>query len=188
MLHAGQFHVLRAACQQRGWHAVQHTEFHWQVKGALAKPVNLYWNLAGELRIHVSGAVCGAPCPQPTLRAVLDVCDERTEACPRRHKRKQLVKARRRLWRRAPICHWCRKRILFAESTVDHIIALSQGGSNAPDNLCLACRPCNMERGNSGKAYQPPTLPLAIEVPTAAWPAEEPQAIFDFLRHEGNSC
>lgn len=31
----------------------------------------------------------------------------------------------------------------------DHIIPLSQGGSNAPANLATACRPCNLSKASS---------------------------------------
>lgn len=33
------------------------------------------------------------------------------------------------------------------QETVDHVIPLSRGGSNAPDNLVLACRSCNARKG-----------------------------------------
>jgi len=32
--------------------------------------------------------------------------------------------------------------------TVDHITARSKGGSRKMDNLCLACEPCNLAKGN----------------------------------------
>lgn len=32
--------------------------------------------------------------------------------------------------------------------TRDHVIPLSRGGTNAPDNLVPACRPCNGEKGS----------------------------------------
>ena len=30
---------------------------------------------------------------------------------------------------------------------VDHITAVANGGSNHPDNLCVACKPCNRSKG-----------------------------------------
>lgn len=49
-------------------------------------------------------------------------------------------------------CAYCN--VEFAsrtEATIDHVVALSAGGSNWPSNLRLACRSCNSEKG---------TLPL----------------------------
>lgn len=31
---------------------------------------------------------------------------------------------------------------------VDHVVPLSQDGGNGPDNICLACAPCNLSKGN----------------------------------------
>lgn len=33
-------------------------------------------------------------------------------------------------------------------ATLDHIKPKSYGGSNRIDNLCLACEPCNLAKGN----------------------------------------
>ena len=30
---------------------------------------------------------------------------------------------------------------------VDHVVPLMRGGSNDPDNICLACKPCNLAKG-----------------------------------------
>lgn len=38
-------------------------------------------------------------------------------------------------------CWWCSKAI--TDYHIDHRIPLAKGGSNAPDNLCLACPQCN---------------------------------------------
>jgi hypothetical protein len=47
-----------------------------------------------------------------------------------------------KLW---PLCFWCR----VAPSTeADHRIPVSRGGSDLPDNIIGACRPCNRSRGN----------------------------------------
>ena len=50
-------------------------------------------------------------------------------------------------------CHWCGiPTRLCAEPvadqcTIEHIIPQAQGGTNAPENLCSACRLCNSRRG-----------------------------------------
>lgn len=47
----------------------------------------------------------------------------------------------RQKWR----CAWCRIPCAGAYH-VDHIIPLVKGGSNWPDNLCIACPPCNLSK------------------------------------------
>lgn len=47
----------------------------------------------------------------------------------------------RQNWR----CAWCATDCRKAYH-VDHIIPLAKGGSNWPDNLCIACPPCNMSK------------------------------------------
>lgn len=46
-------------------------------------------------------------------------------------------------------CWWCAK-VIPAEQTyhVDHVIPLSRGGSNAPENLCISCAHCNLSKFN----------------------------------------
>lgn len=41
-------------------------------------------------------------------------------------------------------CWWCGGRLEIFE--VDHRIPLSRGGSNGPENLVLACKPCNRSK------------------------------------------
>ena len=45
-------------------------------------------------------------------------------------------------------CYWCNEKVGKEkhEYHVDHIIPLSRGGSNAPDNLVIACPTCNMSK------------------------------------------
>ena len=43
-------------------------------------------------------------------------------------------------------CYWCKTK--FGKYTVDHYIPLTRGGSNWPDNIVMACQPCNSAKGN----------------------------------------
>lgn len=44
-------------------------------------------------------------------------------------------------------CWWCGN-LLNGTYHVDHLIPLSRGGSNAPENIVLACPSCNMSKNN----------------------------------------
>jgi len=44
-------------------------------------------------------------------------------------------------------CYWCRKP-LPKKIHVDHIFSRSKGGTDAIENLCLACQPCNSRKHN----------------------------------------
>lgn len=43
-------------------------------------------------------------------------------------------------------CHWCGEE-LFGVFENEHIVPLSRGGTNWPDNLCCSCRTCNRRKG-----------------------------------------
>jgi 5-methylcytosine-specific restriction endonuclease McrA len=44
-------------------------------------------------------------------------------------------------------CYWCGKKV-GKTYHVDHVIPLDRGGSNGPDNLVIACAPCNLSKNN----------------------------------------
>jgi 5-methylcytosine-specific restriction endonuclease McrA len=74
-------------------------------------------------------------------------------------KKSKTRKRRLKLFRKNPLCHWCKKmmtmghgsdgRCLPRTATLDHLIPQSKGGSNFPENIVLACHECNNKRGNS---------------------------------------
>ena|SRR5208282_4981035 len=71
----------------------------------------------------------------------------------RKYKRKKQMKLNVQLKKRlfghliiAPCCY-CRKVFFYTELTVEHLIPLCLGGTNDPDNIALACSPCNHSRG-----------------------------------------
>lgn len=53
-------------------------------------------------------------------------------------------------------CWWCRRDVPSKQLTLDHIKPKSKGGSDSLENLRLACRKCNLKRGNS--LFPPPSL------------------------------
>ncbi len=55
------------------------------------------------------------------------------------------------------LCYWCSS-ALHGLYHVDHIIPLSRGGSNWPDNLACTCARCNQSKGNKLPyvEWQPP--------------------------------
>lgn len=48
-------------------------------------------------------------------------------------------------------CYWCRAQLILVGTKkyhVDHLIPLSRGGSNGPENIVCACQDCNLSRNN----------------------------------------
>lgn len=45
------------------------------------------------------------------------------------------------------LCHWCRHPVTFHHATSDHLVPLAIGGAHTLNNLVIACRPCNEQRG-----------------------------------------
>jgi 5-methylcytosine-specific restriction endonuclease McrA len=42
-------------------------------------------------------------------------------------------------------CYWCRTKVRGSYH-VDHVVPLSRGGSNGPENIVIACPTCNMQK------------------------------------------
>ena len=45
------------------------------------------------------------------------------------------------------VCYYCRELVAPDDIEVDHMLPVSRGGSDALDNLVVACRSCNQEKG-----------------------------------------
>ena len=67
------------------------------------------------------------------------------------------------------ICAHCGKKLTTKTMTIEHIIPLSRGGANDPENLVALCYDCNQKKGNMlpslrvlfGPAGQAPVPPDA---------------------------
>lgn len=46
-------------------------------------------------------------------------------------------------------CFLCRRPVRFEDSSLEHIVPRSQGGSDTRDNLAISHRRCNFKRGAS---------------------------------------
>jgi 5-methylcytosine-specific restriction protein A len=44
------------------------------------------------------------------------------------------------------VCHWCGRRVVPAELTMDHIVPLARGGRSTKGNLVPCCKDCNNQK------------------------------------------
>lgn len=51
------------------------------------------------------------------------------------------------------ICQYCHKEIRFSIATKDHVSPRSKGGSNADNNIVLACKKCNNKKASKFPFY-----------------------------------
>lgn len=56
------------------------------------------------------------------------------------------VKRRLNLIEKDPHCYYCRREVDFSNSTLDHLIPRSKGGTGNLSNLVLACYSCNHKK------------------------------------------
>ena len=46
------------------------------------------------------------------------------------------------------LCQYCEKKMSLSESTIDHVIPKSKGGSHTWENVVISCRKCNQKKGS----------------------------------------
>jgi 5-methylcytosine-specific restriction endonuclease McrA len=44
-------------------------------------------------------------------------------------------------------CYWCGQKVAWKKKHADHVVPLSSGGSNGPENLVISCAFCNDSKG-----------------------------------------
>lgn len=49
--------------------------------------------------------------------------------------------------RDGPLCTYCDELLTESTFTIDHKLAVANGGNDDPENLTVACRPCNSAKG-----------------------------------------
>jgi 5-methylcytosine-specific restriction endonuclease McrA len=90
--------------------------------------------------------------PEPSPRLVDEYHPHYPAHKPKKKKRRRTDKNNRKRRERLivvdPHCKYCGKELTIDNSTLDHIKPVARGGTNHPDNLALACGPCNNKKGN----------------------------------------
>lgn len=61
---------------------------------------------------------------------------------------RKMSKHRERLLKIDPTCKYCGIILTVETATIDHVIPMSKGGTNAKDNLVLSCQKCNSQKGS----------------------------------------
>lgn len=120
---------------------------HWQIYGRVR--VN-YYAWSRRRTAFVNGTTRGVHYLTAKQAIELAMRPEalRLDRTPRA-KSQNLRRARLVLLTRDPRCHYCRTALTEETSTIDHRIPLARGGSNLPDNLVLACVPCNRDKADA---------------------------------------
>lgn len=121
------------------------TTYHFQLKGVFL--LNIYPTTGA---VYVQGT--NGKTKYSSLEELIDLANgdielegvDRGKRVPGRGRRKAIWDSGERF------CFVCSKEFSdFSETTLEHKIPLSRGGSNRRDNLALSHYECNHERGNS---------------------------------------
>jgi 5-methylcytosine-specific restriction protein A len=95
-------------------------------------------------------------CGIPTARSRCDICFAKRQAFNPRVRAKTATRGYNSEWNRVRLtildrdrwsCTYCGKHLEGADATVDHIVALANGGDRTdPSNLTSSCRSCNSRK------------------------------------------
>jgi len=89
------------------------------------------------------------------LRRQFRVLSPRVPRGITRHSRRLAARDQKTAVKRATMrdcghrCVYCATPVTPETATLDHVFPLSRGGTCAPGNLVIACRPCNQMKGDS---------------------------------------
>lgn len=127
----------------------QCNEHHWQI-GSAEFFINYYPSTG---TVYVNGMQKGM---RLTLDEALDLARDANAVLPaaRGAKRQQNTHHKDRIYRYNNQCALCKAFMHYEDASVDHIIPLSRGGSNRFDNLQLAHKWCNREKGNDVTVFR----------------------------------
>lgn len=109
------------------------------------------WERRRKPRVASNCKRCGASLEHKKAHALYcsKTCVSMDHAFNRRRGTRTTAKARR--WeiitRDDSACYLCGVGLTYEQVELDHLIPVAQGGGNEPENLAVACGPCNKSRG-----------------------------------------
>ena len=120
---------------------------HYQIKGG-ALLVNWY-PLSKKQTAYVRATQKGIQ--NADVQKVIQLANSAPEISPEKVKRNgnRGQRAKRRMLKAKPFCHWCGMKLTAETATLEHIIPLKRGGLDHHNNMALACKSCNEKRGHN---------------------------------------
>lgn len=121
---------------------------HWRIEGGKYE-VN-WWPNSRRQTIYVNGLARERTIRYGNFEEAIKLATLDPEPDHRRkaRRKKSYSRVKRERLKRDPFCHWCRTGLTIKTVTIDHVVPLLRGGSNADDNLVISCEPCNKEKGH----------------------------------------
>lgn len=120
---------------------------HYQVRGG-ALLVNWY-PFSKKQTAYVSATQKGIE--GATVEQVIKLANTAPDIKPEKVKRNggKAQRAKRRMLKKHPFCHWCGIELTAETATLEHKIPLKRGGLDHHNNMALACADCNHGRGHN---------------------------------------
>lgn len=119
---------------------------HYQLRGG---PMLVNWYpLSANQTAYVKATKKGVKnaTPEQVVKMALSAPEVQAEKVTRNSGKAS--RAKRRLLKTRPFCHWCKIPLTAETATLEHIVPLKRGGLDHHNNMTLACKPCNEGRGH----------------------------------------
>jgi 5-methylcytosine-specific restriction endonuclease McrA len=126
---------------------------HFHIKGEVL--VN-YWPNSKKKSAYIAGTTQRFTNinPDQAFKMALNPNTLKTNKLRKERRKNNYKKPKQRMHKKKPFCHWCGAKLALEDSTIEHVIPLSRGGLDHPNNQALACEPCNKAHDNKIEGQQ----------------------------------